>query len=52
MKIKCIGRFSKGSRTSRRLFKYGALSLSNEETPIDYASSGVTLSHGYTNIKV
>ena len=52
VQVKCVGRHTRKERASKDWFKNGSLRNSNIKSNIDFASVGVVLRYGYTNIKV
>ncbi len=52
MQIKCVGRHTRKERANRDWFRKGSLRMSNIKSNVDYASTGVVLKYGYTNVKV
>jgi ribosomal protein S3 len=50
--VKCRGRHTRNERASRNWFKKGAVDSGNIKARVDYASAGVVLKYGYTNVKV
>lgn len=52
VQVKCVGRHTRKERASRNWFRKGSLRSSNINAKVDYASNGVILKYGYTNIKV
>jgi len=52
IQIKCTGRYSRRQRANKNWYRFGNIRTADINRIIEYASTGVVLRYGYTNIKV
>lgn len=52
IQVKCTGRYSRRQRANKNWYRFGNIRTADINRIIEYASTGVVLRYGYTNIKV